>query len=543
MLKLAELKITKIFSAYSHSVGNSTTQYMCDRCSQQFAARWTLRANYFNPYSCRGNHVTCPWCGAHHSKHMDSFATDEYVPYRMTLTVSQFKHQVRLTVNYEATAFTGLFKQKWIEGKEIFKFDVRNRQTTFSKQILKTDLNNQNEKGVGRKLCLGSPFDTEILRESVLRFLRNGSEAKHHYSKELHHLIRTLREAVKKIIEKRDGRAMKETMYINAQAADSGMVLLPVMNLACRVLIPDLSKDTFPFAYWTTTKSLKYNQGKGTDGYGSEWLAGITADLRRGKDYLSAVVASTGLPDTAAIRQIIAQDIFSLGRLKDAFSLVTNYDKAVRLYRALADEETNPRLKSFLEDMLPIYGESGILRMAERKEKIFLHDCVRMYHDLTPENLTRFRTERIRIKDLHDWLAIVHRRQGIANFQLDVPEHIVKRLSMQTDKVKFFLPEVSHDLLDAGHYLRNCVASYCHAVKNGDKLVVLVADEGGKLVACLEIEEKTIVQAKVNRNKPVATVAEINRAVVEWAKATNLAIDTKDIDLLADAATNEEKVS
>ncbi len=84
-------------------------------------------------------------------------------------------------------------------------------------------------------------------------------------------------------------------------------------------------------------------------------------------------------------------------------------------------------------------------------------------------------------------------------------------------------------LLEAGHELHNCVASYGPAMKDNKKWIVLVADDKGRLVACLEIRGKELVQAKLDRNKPVSTDPKLNAEVVNWAKKAGLKINTSDV--------------
>ena len=61
---------------------------------------------------------------------------------------------------------------------------------------------------------------------------------------------------------------------------------------------------------------------------------------------------------------------------------------------------------------------------------------------------------------------------------------------MQKDRMKFFLPKESLELLEAGTELHNCVASYGSDMKDNSKWIVLVADDKGKLAACLEVREE-----------------------------------------------------
>ena len=66
---------------------------------------------------------------------------------------------------------------------------------------------------------------------------------------------------------------------------------------------------------------------------------------------------------------------------------------------------------------------------------------------------------------------------------------------------------------------------------NNGNGIVLVANAKGILVCALQIKNNSIVQAKLNFNKPVKNDAEINRLVHTWAKDAELSINTTDLIL------------
>jgi hypothetical protein len=107
---------------------------------------------------------------------------------------------------------------------------------------------------------------------------------------------------------------------------------------------------------------------------------------------------------------------------------------------------------------------------------------------------------------------------------------------MQTDRLKFFMPAESRELLEAGAELHNCVATYGRAMRDNTKWIVLVADDRGRLAACLEVRGKELLQAKIDRNKLVASDPILNREVLAWAKEAGLVIKTKDVEPPAGAA-------
>ncbi len=102
---------------------------------------------------------------------------------------------------------------------------------------------------------------------------------------------------------------------------------------------------------------------------------------------------------------------------------------------------------------------------------------------------------------------------------------------MQTDRLKFFMPKESMELLEAGMTLHNCVASYGSAMKDNSSWVVLVADDKGKLSACLEVQGRKLVQAKIDKNKLAANDPKLNSEILAWAKGAGLQIKTGDLKI------------
>ena len=91
--------------------------------------------------------------------------------------------------------------------------------------------------------------------------------------------------------------------------------------------------------------------------------------------------------------------------------------------------------------MKTIYGQEGILRLVVDAQELGTTDCVRLYNFLNDENQTAIETEGVRLKDLHNWMSLRHKLQNHKNLKYDIPDYIIKRLSMQTNRLKFFLTQ------------------------------------------------------------------------------------------------------
>ena len=171
-----------------------------------------------------------------------------------------------------------------------------------------------------------------------------------------------------------------------------------------------------------------------------------------------------------------------------------------------------------------MYPDLEILRFLQHTSGWYtIHDTIHMLGSLSDtarEDLYRHLPS---LRDLHDTLVRIRRREQNPDYAFDnniAP--IRRRLSMQLDHIRFYLPERSKTLYDAGIALHNCVSSYAGRVRDGETHIVLMADECGKLVACIEVKDGEIRQAKLDRNQSVAKDAAINAEVITWAQKIGL---------------------
>lgn len=81
--------------------------------------------------------------------------------------------------------------------------------------------------------------------------------------------------------------------------------------------------------------------------------------------------------------------------------------------------------------------------------------------------------------------------------------------------------------------MKNCSAGYKDRINNRLQLVV-ISDDSGKPKVLLEINQNSIVQAKLYRNVPVFKDNLLNDLVIEFAKTTKLKIVTDDVHMKKD---------
>ena len=529
---LAELVIPQMFSAYAEDIsylqnGLHHFQYFCEECDQAFCSAWG-KVPGISLYE-RGSRFICPYCGYVHHENVVYAKRNQDIPNKVRLTIREYKKIVIFEVSSETVIFTDYLHL--IKGfrKEVFRFDIAKQMVTLSRIYRGANF---------EPIEVGNPFKLEIF-ESILGYFTSSCLAKR---SDLNNILKVLRETVQRKLEKHLKHKLAPVFVSSGRC--HGAFLLPIFNIAYRLACPDA--PNLPVEYRDTSHEIHnfwkhklLSNNLSNEAHSIDLMDRVIALTRRKEDFITAIIRIQSLPGRPMIRRTLREDPFNVNILATAFNLCENYDYAIRMYEGLKELIKDTRIRwsvnddlfQFLGNMKPLYGEVGIVRLVEDYMKMQLWDCVTLFQQLNEGNLKDLRTETVRLRDLHDWMSLRHKKQTHVNLKFEVPDHIIKRLSMQTDRLKFFLPKESMELLLAGHELHNCVASYGKAMRDNQKWITLVADDKGKLVVCLEIKGNELVQAKIDGNKSVLNDAKLNSAVVSWAKEANIEIKTSDIKL------------
>ena len=85
------------------------------------------------------------------------------------------------------------------------------------------------------------------------------------------------------------------------------------------------------------------------------------------------------------------------------------------------------------------------------------------------------------------------------------------------------------ELKDIGNKLSICVGCYDVEQMRGDLEICLVTDRHNNYLACLEIKNNTLVQAKLKHNKYVYTNSIIQSVIETWCSNNNIEINTTDM--------------
>lgn len=528
MRKLEKVRIKKLFSGYANKLDGSGVQYICESCNQSFSSSWSIRANPINPWVARGSYAYCSYCGKLHcDKEIQYVKTGEETPYEMELTSYEYKDKVVLKVKYCAFRFTDLYTLKTNDGSEVFTFDFASNTASFTKEV---HFDGKPVESI--TIPLDIKLINEVLSNSVLRFIHNYSYALKDFRSSLIALMRSIREAVTVKIEQTKEVKIGST-YINALGAESGMLLIPMLNLANKM--KDITCENLNAGYKTKTPAVLPTFPLWAK-IKTDWVDRYCESIKNGTDHITGLIKAVGLPDKDYVRKMVKEDAYNVIYLKAAYEYFEDNNLIARFaesFKKLVNTRyaTTPRtILDFVGVMLTtVYEPQDIVYITEKAKEFHFTDWINLYAQLNDKNKEIFRTNRLKLRDIHDWMSIEHKKQKHENITFNTPDHIVKRLSMQYDRMKFFLPKESVELLKAGHTLKNCVASYANRVKNGSQYIVIVGDEKGKYTACLRVIDNCLVEAKINQNKPVANDALINQTVIDWALRSNLKIDTSDV--------------
>ena len=168
------------------------------------------------------------------------------------------------------------------------------------------------------------------------------------------------------------------------------------------------------------------------------------------------------------------------------------------------------------------------VKLMERENDYVVRDCGHMWDLLTPQNKRIFIKAKIRSRDIHDYLTRLVDKQQHANVRIKYKSLRDFPLTGKVNDLIFSLPPDTEQLANLGRAMHNCVGTYRDCVLS-DKVRIIAAFKNRKPVICIEIRNGAVAQAKLVNNQPVREDAELNRALLAWAKSRKLTIETNDV--------------
>lgn len=255
------------------------------------------------------------------------------------------------------------------------------------------------------------------------------------------------------------------------------------------------------------------------------------------KPYLAMVREVYRFPDMPGLNARLAKcPIHFLRILRTAWPIFHETDNKyklidkmlVQLKRSIGFYQSTESYLQSLRIIRHTRGEAAAVKLLEREDAGNLRDCGHMCDLLTPQNKRKFIKAKIRGRDIHDYLVHLVDRQQHANVRIKYKSLRDFPLTGKVDDLIFSLPPDTEQLANLGRAMHNCVGTYRDRVLS-DKVRIIAAFRNRKPVICIEIKNGAVVQAKLVNNQPVREDAELNCALLAWAKSRKLTIETNDV--------------
>lgn len=186
------------------------------------------------------------------------------------------------------------------------------------------------------------------------------------------------------------------------------------------------------------------------------------------------------------------------------------------------------------------------LKPKERKQKLtetikLVEDTVRMHSYLTHENV-EFNLTSKNIKEVHDYLMPImntHRQYKAEIMDAERKKELETINNKDTSK-SFDIFEVGDlvirppvnpkELYRVGQEMSHCVAMYAKQLYHGFLDIALMLDKDTEeYLVCIEIEDKTIVQAKMKHNRQARQNIDLNKTINDFAAQRGFSINTTDL--------------
>lgn len=176
--------------------------------------------------------------------------------------------------------------------------------------------------------------------------------------------------------------------------------------------------------------------------------------------------------------------------------------------------------------------ESVWVKKIRKKEKVdesaiihCIEDIGRMYEQIIEKNNEYKLPKWKNAKDLHDQLVRDHRRIQTSNLKIRLTEK-EKKYEEKIEEFNVYLPRETHELIEIGEKLENCVASYRNSALN-KTCTIAVLRKGLEPVVCMELRGDVLHQAKAKYNRrPGKAFKEI---IQQWM--VNHGIESRTLDV------------
>ena len=495
-------------------------------CGHSFHCLWHFHGGLGAPVD-EGSGYYCPKCGKRlYRRDKDcswievSESGQTILPYNIRLEARDYKNYLDIcieTLNVDAKSPIDVSTHT--VRKYTLRFDFKTRETlylqhgAFGRVSISHTLWPLNKTAYDNtRLCM---------KDTVFRYLNAESSIRYAERKRLDSFFRNVVDCFNRKLSEAAGYKIKSAYTPTNTQNYHGAFDYCFSNLVWRLKYPDARN--------LTTTELRACP------YSKDPVMKLIEDP--GKPYLQAIRKIYDFPDMPGLNTRLAKcPIHFLRILRSAWPVFHEIDNRYKLLdRMLVPLKGNigfyQSAESYLQSLRIIKhtrGEAAAVKLMEREDSYNAQDCGHTWDLLTPQNKQKFIRAKIRSRDIHDYLTRLADKQQHANVRIKYKSLRDFPLTGKVGDLIFSLPPDTEQLANLGRAMHNCVGTYRDRVLS-DKVRIIAAFKNRKPVICIEIRGTKVAQAKLVNNQPVREDAELNRALLTWAKSRKLTIETNDV--------------
>ena len=516
------------FETGSPEVFISKKTGFCRYCETKF--EFDEGRYYVNNYPVYSR-MFCPICGhiSLDSEIRYSSVEGKYLPYVVNLKILEMKSKVILKIEYRAIQIIGkLLEIKIFDVIEMYIFDIQNNNVIWKRYI---------NKKLNDDLEIGYIIDYQKLMENTALWYFN---IKHIVRKgtTLSQFLKRLRELVIKKEKNINGYTKKQVYISNISLRHK--LFANVLNLAHKV------------RFWDSP-NINYNDSFFYDKYLDKFEKNVYLLMKKdGLSYFKACFKTLSLPYTRNIKKqfdykyiFLLQQIYTIENIDIANTIFKHYKTKIEITDSYIIKEEY--LKNIQKEVkavcffyklfiLKIYTNLNLKfkQLLENKTNIII-DIMNLWHSANNKTKKNFIRHKIPFSKAHDWLSIEVSKQADQEIRFHISKNTTNRFNLYMMNTKFQCSCINKysNLKYIARQMKNCSAGYKDRINNQLQLVA-ISDNTGKPKVLLEINQDSIVQAKLYRNVPVFKDNLLNNLVIEFAKKVKLKIKTDDISIKQD---------
>lgn len=495
-------------------------------CGHAFHCRWRFQCS-MRGLSDEGSAYTCPKCGKHLWKGTydtpwldlsESGRKRVLVPYRIELEAKEYKNYLdicaeTLNVDIGSPIDVSVHTVK----KYTLRFDFKNRDVLYMQHgAFKRVTDTHALWPLNKTVNDTSRF---CMKDTVFHYLNAESSIHFEERKKLNQFFTDAVGCFNRKLSEAAGYKIKSAYMPPNMSNYHGAFDYCFSNLAWRLRYPDARN--------LTTEEIRMCP------YADDPVMRLFDER---KPYLQTAREIYRFPDMPGLNaRLVKCPINFLNVIRTAWPILHETDNKYKLLDVLLQKRYDigfyHSIDGYLRSLRMLKhtrGEAAAVKLMERENDYGVRDCGHMWDPLTPQNKRIFIKAKIRSRDIHNYLTRLVDKQQHANVRIKYKSLRDFPLTGKVDDLIFSLPPDTEQLANLGRAMHNCVGTYRDCVLP-DKVRIIAAFKNRKPVICIEIRNGAVAQAKLVNNQPVREDAELNRALLAWAKSRKLTIETNDV--------------